>query len=81
MTCSMLLLYIAQIYSLNEANSPDWDQGLQQYVQDIKQGNGKSGQRYSSRYIGSMVGDVHRYVTHTFWRDSLFYMFRTASVL
>ena len=24
------------------------------------QGNGESGEKYSSRYIGSMVGDVHR---------------------
>ena len=64
----MLLPHFAQIYSLNEANSPDWDQGLQQYVQDMKQGNGKSGQRYSSRYIGSMVGDVHRYACSAhFW--------------
>ncbi|CAM9556396.1 unnamed protein product, partial [Chrysoparadoxa australica] len=49
-----------KIYSFNEANSPDWDSGLQNYVQDIKAGNGASGDRYSSRYIGSMVGDVHR---------------------
>ena len=49
-----------QIYSFNEANSPDWESGLQNYVQDIKSGKGASGQRYSSRYIGSMVGDVHR---------------------
>ena len=51
-----------QIYSFNEANSPDWESGLQNYVNDIKQGKGASKQRYSSRYIGSMVGDVHRCV-------------------
>ncbi|CAM9239301.1 unnamed protein product, partial [Phaeothamnion confervicola] len=51
-----------KIYSVNEANSPDWDPALQQYVMDLKEGKGESGQRYSSRYIGSMVGDVHRSV-------------------
>eukprot|EP00611_Tribonema_gayanum_P013198 TRINITY_DN239_c0_g1_i4.p1 TRINITY_DN239_c0_g1~~TRINITY_DN239_c0_g1_i4.p1 ORF type:complete len:421 (-),score=138.59 TRINITY_DN239_c0_g1_i4:179-1381(-) len=49
-----------KIYSFNEANSPDWDTGLQNYVEAIKSGKGESGARYSSRYIGSMVGDVHR---------------------
>ena len=49
-----------KIYSFNEANSPMWTKGLQKYVEDIKTGNGESGVKYSSRYIGSMVGDVHR---------------------
>jgi len=49
-----------KIYSFNEANSPDWEAGLQNYVEAIKSGKGQSGARYSSRYIGSMVGDVHR---------------------
>ena len=37
-----------------------WDPPLRSYVEDIQQGLGESGKRYSSRYIGSMVGDVHR---------------------
>lgn len=49
-----------KIYSFNEANSPMWETGLQNYVNDIKNGKGESGVKYSSRYIGSMVGDVHR---------------------
>lgn len=49
-----------KIYSFNEANSPNWESGLQKYVDDIKNGKGESGAKYSSRYIGSMVGDVHR---------------------
>mmetsp|Transcript_6220 Transcript_6220/g.15038 ORF Transcript_6220/g.15038 Transcript_6220/m.15038 type:complete len:354 (+) Transcript_6220:551-1612(+) len=49
-----------KIYSFNEANHWDWDPPLQQYVADIQQGLGESESRYSSRYIGSMVGDVHR---------------------
>eukprot|EP01041_Mallomonas_annulata_P009099 gene9099-18859_t len=49
-----------KIYSFNEANSHRWTPGLQKYVTDIKSGQGESGKSYTSRYIGSMVGDVHR---------------------
>jgi len=49
-----------KIYSFNEANEPDWDEGLKKYVANLKDGKGETGQKYSSRYIGSMVGDVHR---------------------
>lgn len=49
-----------KIYSFNEANRWDWDQPLQDYITDIQQGRGDTKSRYSSRYIGSMVADVHR---------------------
>eukprot|EP00537_Pseudo-nitzschia_pungens_P002325 CAMPEP_0172368332 /NCGR_PEP_ID=MMETSP1060-20121228/26435_1 /TAXON_ID=37318 /ORGANISM="Pseudo-nitzschia pungens, Strain cf. cingulata" /LENGTH=496 /DNA_ID=CAMNT_0013092881 /DNA_START=114 /DNA_END=1604 /DNA_ORIENTATION=- len=49
-----------KIYSFNEANRWDWDAPLQKYVTDIQKGLGDTKSRYSSRYIGSMVGDVHR---------------------
>ena len=49
-----------KIYSFNEANKPDWDATLQDYISDLQHGRGQSQQRYASRYIGSMVGDVHR---------------------
>lgn len=48
------------IYSFNEANSPAWDPVLQKYVDNLKNGLGTSGTKYSSRYIGSLVADVHR---------------------
>jgi fructose-1,6-bisphosphatase I len=48
------------IYSMNEANRWDWDQPMQDYITDIQQGRGDLKKRYSSRYIGSMVADVHR---------------------
>lgn len=48
------------VYSFNEANRWDWDQPLQDYITDIQLGRGDTKRRYSSRYIGSMVGDVHR---------------------
>lgn len=49
-----------KIYSFNEANAPEWPENLQNYVQALKTGTGETGSKYSSRYIGSMVGDVHR---------------------
>merc|ERR1712157_656639 len=33
---------------------------LKNYVSDISQGKGDTKQRYTSRYVGSMVADVHR---------------------
>ncbi|KAK1737371.1 fructose-1,6-bisphosphatase [Skeletonema marinoi] len=48
------------IYSCNEAYSEGWDDNFKQYLKTIKTGKGESGQRYTQRYIGSMVGDVHR---------------------
>lgn len=42
------------IYSVNEANSPLWEEATVNYIVSLK----KAG--YKSRYIGSMVADVHR---------------------
>ena len=50
----------SSIISFNEANTPMWDEPLQKVVKHWKDGTGKSGKAFSSRYIGSMVGDVHR---------------------
>lgn len=47
-------------YSMNEAKSWQWDEPLQKVHDGWKKGTGRSGKEYSSRYIGSMVGDVHR---------------------
>lgn len=49
-----------KIYSCNEANIDKWDEPFQQYIKDIQMGKGETGDKYSLRYIGSMVGDVHR---------------------
>jgi len=48
------------IYSMNEANFDKWDAPLKNVVKGWREGTGKSGERFTSRYIGSMVGDVHR---------------------
>merc|ERR1712137_1004603 len=47
------------IYSVNEGNTAYWDEPTTTYVQHLKsvEGDKKS---YTSRYIGSMVADVHR---------------------
>jgi len=50
----------SSIISFNEANTPNWDEPLQEVISKWKKGTGKSGNKFSSRYIGSMVGDVHR---------------------
>lgn len=50
----------SSILSMNEANIDMWDAPLQKVVKGWRNGTGKSGKRFSSRYIGSMVGDVHR---------------------
>ena len=34
------------------------------YVQAVKEGKGASGERYTARYIGSMVGDIHRTILY-----------------
>lgn len=49
-----------KIYSFNEANEPAWDPVLREYISNLKTGKNQSGTAYSSRYIGSMVADVHR---------------------
>merc|ERR1719191_775824 len=33
---------------------------MRDYVRDIRSGAGETGVQYSLRYIGSMVGDIHR---------------------
>jgi fructose-1,6-bisphosphatase len=49
-----------KIYSMNEANRWNWDKPLQEYVTALQTAQGETKTQYSSRYIGSMVGDVHR---------------------
>jgi fructose-1,6-bisphosphatase I len=50
-----------KIYSVNESYYKDWSEGIRRYVDRCK-GLGEEGleKPMSSRYIGSMVADVHR---------------------
>lgn len=46
------------IYSINEGYTAIWDPAVKEYVENKK--FPKSGKAYGSRYVGSMVADVHR---------------------
>ena len=54
------------VYSCNEANSAGWDEKspFKRYLQSLKTGKGTTGQRYAHRYVGSMVGDIHRTILY-----------------
>lgn len=45
-----------KIYSVNEGNSAKWDRAVTEYVENAKFGKKPK----KARYIGSMVGDMHR---------------------
>lgn len=48
-----------RVYSCNEGNAEYWDEPTRQYVAKCKEAS--DGRKpYSLRYIGTMVGDVHR---------------------
>jgi fructose-1,6-bisphosphatase I len=57
---NMVIPTRGSVYSFNEANRWDWDEPLRDYIADIQQGRGDTGKRYTARYVGSMVADVHR---------------------
>ena len=48
------------VYSTNEANSEWWADDLKSYVRALKTGENETDERYALRYVGSMVGDIHR---------------------
>jgi fructose-1,6-bisphosphatase I len=54
----------SSIYSFNEANMDLWDEPLRWVVERWREGTGTSGRRFSTRYIGSMVADVHRTILY-----------------
>ena len=49
-----------KIYSVNEGNSHRWSDGMKNYIRYLQHEDMSGGRPYSSRYIGSLVGDVHR---------------------
>ena len=50
----------ATIYSVNEGNTNNWDEGMKRYIAHLKTPDKAAGRPYSSRYIGSLVADFHR---------------------
>jgi fructose-1,6-bisphosphatase I len=50
----------SKIYSINEGNYLYWHPGLKKYIKYLQAEDEKTSRPYSSRYIGSMVADIHR---------------------
>lgn len=50
----------ATIYSVNEGNTNNWDEGMKRYIAHLKTPDKATGRPYSARYIGSLVADCHR---------------------
>ncbi|CAI9098365.1 OLC1v1034997C1 [Oldenlandia corymbosa var. corymbosa] len=48
-----------KIYSFNEGNYDLWDENLQKYLDHLRK-PGANGKPYSGRYIGCLVGEIHR---------------------
>lgn len=49
---------------MNEARYFDWPSGLRRYIDNVRQGKGQTRKQYSARYVGSLVGDLHRTVIY-----------------
>jgi fructose-1,6-bisphosphatase I len=49
-----------EIYSCNEGNSRHWDEPIKAAVEGFKNGD----KPYTSRYVGSMVADIHRTILY-----------------
>ena len=50
----------SKIYSINEGNYLYWHPGLKKYIKYLQEEDKSTSRPYSSRYIGSMVADIHR---------------------
>ncbi len=48
------------IYSINEGSYNSWDYGLKKYIKFCQEDDPETHRPYTTRYIGSMVADVHR---------------------
>ena len=51
---------ISHIYSINEGNYLYWHPGLKKYIKYLQEEDELTNRPYSSRYVGSMVADIHR---------------------
>lgn len=49
-----------QIYSINEGNYVKFNNGVKRYIKYCQERHEESNRPYTSRYIGSLVADVHR---------------------
>ncbi|MBI2618558.1 MAG: class 1 fructose-bisphosphatase [Ignavibacteriales bacterium] len=53
-----------KIYSVNEGNYRWWYNGVKKYIKYLQEEDKATKRPYSSRYIGSMVADVHRTILY-----------------
>jgi fructose-1,6-bisphosphatase I len=51
---------LGKIYSINQGNSSKFDDGLKDFIKHCAEEDKENMRPYSLRYIGSMIGDVHR---------------------
>lgn len=50
-----------QEFAINTSNQRHWEEPMQNYVTDLLQGDeGPRGKNYNMRWVGAMVGDIHR---------------------
>ncbi|MFH0878446.1 MAG: class 1 fructose-bisphosphatase, partial [Lentisphaerota bacterium] len=49
-----------KIYSVNEGNYLNWKPGVKKYLKYVQEIDPETDRPYKSRYIGSLVADVHR---------------------
>lgn len=49
-----------RIYSANEAHYGRWSEGQRRFLDHLKAMDGEPAQRWTARYIGSLVADFHR---------------------
>lgn len=48
-------------FAINASNQRHWEEPMQNYVTDLLQGDeGPRGKNYNMRWVGAMVGDIHR---------------------
>lgn len=47
-------------YAVNEGRRSGWSEADRDFVEHLKESDASTGRPYSTRYSGSMVGDVHR---------------------
>ncbi len=56
----MKLPKVGRLYSVNQGNFVSFPKGVQQFIRYCKEVDDSTNRPYSSRYIGSMVADIHR---------------------
>lgn len=57
---NMIIPKTGNIYSVNEGNYVHFPKGVKQYIKYCQVEDAATGRPYTSRYIGSMVADLHR---------------------